>query len=84
MGNCLKGTASDDVSLLRGGEGTRESSSSEQIHGSDVYTQVIIYILWKMHCFRGLCHIRCSTFSGIDSAYVLSLAKCSSPSNSVD
>jgi hypothetical protein len=42
MGNCLKGTASDDVSLLRGGEGTRESSSSEQIHGSENYPQVSI------------------------------------------
>ncbi|CAG7818985.1 unnamed protein product [Allacma fusca] len=39
MGNCLKGTASDDVSLLRGGEGTRESSSSEQIHGGDIYQE---------------------------------------------
>lgn len=37
MGNCLKGQNSDDVSLLRGGEGTRESSSSDQIHGGDIY-----------------------------------------------
>ncbi len=36
MGNCLKGQAADDVSLLRGGEGTRESSSSDQIH-ADIY-----------------------------------------------
>lgn len=31
MGNCLKGSTTDDISLLRGSDSTRESSSSDQL-----------------------------------------------------
>lgn len=31
MGNCLKGTTADDISLLRGAETARDSTSSDQL-----------------------------------------------------
>ncbi|GLH15545.1 hypothetical protein R5R35_014528 [Gryllus longicercus] len=31
MGNCLKGSTADDISLLRGSDSTRDSSSSDQL-----------------------------------------------------
>jgi len=31
MGNCLKGSTTDDISLLRGNDSSRESSSADQV-----------------------------------------------------
>lgn len=46
MGNCLKGSTADDISLLRGSDGTRDSSSSEQLGPPPPY-QVIILVLFR-------------------------------------
>jgi hypothetical protein len=46
MGNCLKGSTADDISLLRGSDGTRDSSSSEQLGPPPPY-QVIILVLLR-------------------------------------
>ncbi|XP_046405414.1 RING finger protein 11-like isoform X2 [Ischnura elegans] len=39
MGNCLKGSTADDISLLRGGDSTRDSSSSDQLASSPPYPE---------------------------------------------
>jgi len=43
MGNCLKGSTADDISLLRGSDGTRDSSSSDQLGPPPPY-QVIFFL----------------------------------------
>jgi hypothetical protein len=44
MGNCLKGSTADDISLLRGSDGTRDSSSSDQLGPPPPY-QVNLFCL---------------------------------------
>ncbi|XP_046985377.1 RING finger protein 11 [Schistocerca americana] len=39
MGNCLKGTTADDISLLRGSETNRDSTSSDQLGPPPPYQQ---------------------------------------------
>jgi len=52
MGNCLKGQAADDESLLRGNIGERESSSSDQFPFADPYsvrpTMAVFILLYDM------------------------------------
>lgn len=43
MGNCLKRSTADDISLLRGSDAGRESS--EQLGPSPLYSVTLIFIL---------------------------------------
>nr|CAD7206720.1 unnamed protein product [Timema douglasi]CAD7420272.1 unnamed protein product [Timema poppensis] len=41
MGNCLKKSTNDDISLLRGSESTRDASSSDQLGPPPPYEEAI-------------------------------------------
>lgn len=47
MGNCLKGSTADDISLLRGSDGTRDSSSSDQLGPPPPYQVILSCLITK-------------------------------------